>query len=75
MPILAKILTSENIHPFVRKAEYAVRGELAIRSEDLKIVRPTPNTKVIFQSILFSQDSNSGGQWRIFDTCVFFFPR
>ncbi|KAF9963536.1 hypothetical protein BGZ70_007347 [Mortierella alpina] len=37
LPILAKILTSDNIHPFVRKAEYAVRGELAIRSEDLKI--------------------------------------
>ena len=34
----AKILTSKNMNPQIKKAEYAVRGELAIRSEDLKIV-------------------------------------
>jgi hypothetical protein len=33
-----KILTAHNMNPKVRKAEYAVRGELAIRSEALKIV-------------------------------------
>ncbi|KAG0039380.1 hypothetical protein BGZ82_008480 [Podila clonocystis] len=31
-----KILTSKNMNEQVRKAEYAVRGELAIRSEELK---------------------------------------
>ncbi|KAG0338808.1 hypothetical protein BG004_007065 [Podila humilis] len=31
-----KILTSQNMNPNVRRAEYAVRGELAIRSEALK---------------------------------------
>ncbi|KAF9197055.1 hypothetical protein BGZ50_000005 [Haplosporangium sp. Z 11] len=31
-----KILTSKNTNPHVRRAEYAVRGELAIRSEELK---------------------------------------
>ncbi|KAG0258101.1 hypothetical protein BG011_003532 [Mortierella polycephala] len=33
---LEKILTSDNMNPMVRKAEYAVRGELAIRSEKIK---------------------------------------
>ncbi|GJJ69612.1 alanine transaminase [Entomortierella parvispora] len=32
----SKILTSKNMNPQIKKAEYAVRGELAIRSEDLK---------------------------------------
>jgi len=32
-----KVLTAHNMNPKVRKAEYAVRGELAIRSEALKI--------------------------------------
>ncbi|KAF9579200.1 hypothetical protein BGW38_004635 [Lunasporangiospora selenospora] len=32
-----KILTRENMNPKVLKAEYAVRGELAIRSEQLKV--------------------------------------
>src|SRR5690554_303823 len=35
-----KILTSKNTNPHIRRAEYAVRGELAIRSEELKNVRP-----------------------------------
>ncbi|KAF9194982.1 hypothetical protein BGZ51_005946 [Haplosporangium sp. Z 767] len=33
---LEKILTGNNMNPNVRKAEYAVRGELAIRSEKIK---------------------------------------
>ncbi|KAF9202167.1 hypothetical protein BGZ49_007639 [Haplosporangium sp. Z 27] len=32
-----KILTSNNMNPRVRKAEYAVRGELAIKSEEFKV--------------------------------------
>ncbi|KAF9361413.1 hypothetical protein BGX26_003546 [Mortierella sp. AD094] len=32
-----KILTSANMNPRVRKAEYAVRGELAIKAEKLKV--------------------------------------
>lgn len=34
----AKVLTGNNMNPRVRKAEYAVRGELAIRSEKIKVV-------------------------------------
>jgi hypothetical protein len=34
----AKVLTGSNMNPRVRKAEYAVRGELAIRSEKIKVV-------------------------------------
>lgn len=33
-----KILTRDNMNPRIRKAEYAVRGELAIRSEQIKTV-------------------------------------
>ncbi|KAG0308848.1 hypothetical protein BGZ97_013234, partial [Linnemannia gamsii] len=33
----AKVLTGSNMNPRVRKAEYAVRGELAIRSEKIKV--------------------------------------
>ncbi|KAG0209373.1 hypothetical protein BGX28_010361 [Mortierella sp. GBA30] len=36
-PSSEKILTSHNMNPRVRKAEYAVRGELAIRSEEIKV--------------------------------------
>ena len=63
LPILAKILTSDNIHPFVRKAEYAVRGELAIRSEDLKIVRPTLNTlRFYFSGLHFHRNRQAVGE-------------
>ncbi|KAG0080328.1 hypothetical protein BGZ90_012696 [Linnemannia elongata] len=34
---ITKVLTGSNMNPRVRKAEYAVRGELAIRSEKIKV--------------------------------------
>ncbi|KAK3812957.1 MAG: pyridoxal phosphate-dependent transferase [Benniella sp.] len=36
MTVSTKILTSKNMNQQVREAQYAVRGELAIRSEELK---------------------------------------
>lgn len=43
-----KVLTAHNMNPKVRKAEYAVRGELAIRSEALKTVSLNGNPSIMW---------------------------
>ena len=62
-----KILTRENMNPRVRKAEYAVRGELAIRSEQIKTVCDIPtdslSVSIAFPSLFSPFQGKAGGIW------------
>jgi len=48
-----KVLTSANMNPKVRAAEYAVRGELAIKSEKFKNVCGFPTDALYRAPVVF----------------------
>jgi alanine transaminase len=45
------VLTKESINQFIIKAEYAVRGAIAIRGEELRQELKMPNCKLDFTEI------------------------
>ncbi|CAG8468035.1 9690_t:CDS:2 [Ambispora leptoticha] len=55
---LGKILTVDNINPHVKKVEYAVRGELAIRADNISREILEPHNKYAFKNIVHCNIGN-----------------
>ncbi|CAG8434963.1 7710_t:CDS:2 [Ambispora gerdemannii] len=53
-----KILTIDNINPHVKKVEYAVRGELAIRADSISYELLEPCSKYTFKKIVHCNIGN-----------------
>lgn len=51
-------LSIDNINPHVREAKYAVRGELAVRSEEYRALLAAGSTKLPFEQVISANIGN-----------------
>lgn len=47
-----KVLTVQNMNPFIKNVEYAVRGKLAIRAEEIRADLEEKKGQYAFQSVV-----------------------
>ena len=53
-----KVLTIDTINPAVREAKYAVRGEIALRANELEAQLKKGNTSLPFKDVVHSEIGN-----------------